>query len=79
MKDAAAISMAETFVPSPRDLSRSFIVAPSLVRTRNIPISERNIPTEAIIMGAMTALSCISILKAKAVAPRAAVLRMLPQ
>ena len=79
MKEAMAISTALTFVPSPKAWSNSFIVAPSFVRTRKIPMSERNIPTAAIIIGAMTARNCMSPFKAKAVAPSAAVERILPQ
>ena len=66
-------------VPRPSEWSRSFIVAPSLVRTRNIPMSDKNTPAAAIIIGAITARSCISLFIANAVAPSAAVERMLPQ
>ena len=76
---ATAISTALTLVPTERDVSRFFIVAPSLVFTIKMPIRDRKMPTAAIIIGAMTALSCMSGLRAKAVAPRAAVLRILPQ
>ena len=79
MNDAMAISTADTLVPMPNERNRSFIVAPSLVFTMNIPMSDRKMPTEAIIIGAITAFICMSPLRAKAVAPRAAVLRMLPQ
>ena len=74
-----AMSTALMLVPTESDVSRFFIVAPSFVLTMKMPISERNMPTAAIIIGAMTALSCMSGLSANAVAPRAAVLRILPQ
>ncbi len=70
---------AETLVPRPSERSRSRIVASSFVRTQKIPISDRKIPTDAIIIGATTAFSCMSIFIANAVAPRAAVERILPQ
>ena len=73
------MSTALTFVPSESERSKSFIEAPSLVLTKNMPISDKKIPTAAIIIGAITALSCISGFNAKAVAPKAAVDRMLPQ
>ena len=79
IKVAIAINMADTFVPNPREWSSSFIPAPSFVRTRKIPIRLKNIPTAAMIMGAITARSCISPFMANAVAPRAAVDRILPQ
>ena len=47
--------------------------------TRKMPNSERKIPTAAITIGAITDLICITGLKAKAVAPRAAVERIEPQ
>ena len=56
-KVAAAIRTALTFVPSESERNRSFIVAPSFVRTRKIPKSERNTPTAAISIGAMTAFN----------------------
>ena len=40
-KVAMAMSTALTFVPRASERSRSFIVAPSFVRTRKIPRSER--------------------------------------
>ena len=73
------MSPALTLVPRPRDFNSSFIVAPSLVRTKNIPISERKMPMAAIIIGAMTARSCMSPFIAKAVAPKAAVDNIEPQ
>ena len=76
---ATAIRPAARFVPIPSERSRSRMVAFSLVFTANIPMSERKIPTEAIIIGAITALSCISTFMANAVAPSAAVERILPQ
>ena len=78
-KVAKAIRTAEVFVPRLSEPSRSFIVAPSLVLTRKIPMRERNTPTAAMIIGAMTARSCMSSFMAKAVAPSAAVERILPQ
>ena len=71
--------MAEAFVPTPSEWSRSFIVAPSFVRTMKMPMSERKMPTAAMIIGAITAFTCMAGTAAKAVAPRAAVERMLPQ
>ena len=76
---ATAVSPALRFVPVPSEWSRSFIVAPSFVFTARMPSSERKMPTVAISMGAMTALSCMSPLMAKAVAPSAAVESMEPQ
>ena len=76
---AIAISTALTFVPNERERKRSFIVAPSLVLTKKIPINDKKIPTAAIIIGATTALTCIVGFMANAVAPRAAVERILPQ
>ena len=76
---ATAMRAAATFVPRLSECSSSFMVAPSFVRTRNMPISDRNMPTAAMTIGAITALSCISESRANAVAPMAAVLRMLPQ
>ena len=73
------MSPALTLVPRPSEWSNSFIVAPSLVRTKNIPISERKMPMAAIIIGAMTARSCMSPFIAKAVAPKAAVDNIEPQ
>ena len=78
-KVATAIRTAATFVPSANEWSKSFIVAPSFVRTRKMPNKERKTPTEAINIGAITALSCMSGTIAKAVAPRAAVERIEPQ
>ena len=79
MNVATAMSAALRFVPSPSECSRSRIVAPSLVLTVNMPISDRNMPTDAIVIGAMTALSCISPFMANAVAPSAAVESIEPQ
>ena len=79
MNVATAISPAETLVPRPSERSKSRMVASSLVRTVKMPIKDRKMPTEAIIIGATTALSCISMFIAKAVAPSAAVERILPQ
>ena len=78
-KVAMAISTAATLVPRLKDFSKSFIVASSLVRTKKIPIRLKKIPTAAIIIGATTALSCMSPLATKAVAPNAAVDKILPQ
>ena len=79
--EAQAMSTALTLVPTESERSRSFIVAPSFVRTRKMPSSERNTPTAAIIIGAITALSCMpsAALAAKAEAPRAAVDSTEPQ
>ena len=79
IKVAIAISTELRFVPNANECRRLRIVAPSLVRTKNIPIIDRNMPTAAITIGAMTAFNCISGEKANAVAPRAAVERILPQ
>ena len=76
---ATAMSTALTLVPRPSEWSNSFIVAPSFVRTIKMPMSERKMPMAAIIIGAMTARSCISPFMAKAVAPRAAVDSIEPQ
>ena len=79
-KVAMAMSTAAVLVPRPSERSRSFICAPSFVRTRNMPSRLRKMPMAAMSMGAMTALSCMSpAADAKAVAPRAAVLRIEPQ
>ena len=79
-KVAMAMSTAETFVPSESERSRSFIVAPSFVRTRKMPNSERNTPVAAISIGAMTAFSWMSNpATPKAAAPRAAVDSTEPQ
>ena len=79
-KVAMAMRIALTFVPSESERSRSFIVAPSLVRTRKMPNNERNTPTAAISIGAITALSWISRpATPKAAAPRAAVDNTEPQ
>ena len=48
------------FVPTPIALMSCFMLASSRVRTQNIPIIDRIIPTAAISMGAITALNCIS-------------------
>jgi hypothetical protein len=68
-------------VPKERDLNRFFRVALSLVLTENIPTIERNIPTAAISMGAITALYCITTSPEldNAAAPSAAVARIEPQ
>ena len=79
MNVATAIRPALTLVPRPSELRSSFIVAPSLVRTRKMPMSERKMPMAAITIGAMTARSCMSPFMAKAVAPSAAVERIDPQ
>ena len=76
---ATAIRHADTFVPKLNECNKSRMVAPSFVFTMYIPANERNIPTAAMSIGAITALIWMSALKAKAVAPRAAVLSMLPQ
>ena len=73
------MSIALTLVPSESERSKSFIEAPSLVLTRKMPINDKKMPTAAIIIGATTALSCISAFMANAVAPKAAVDRILPQ
>ena len=78
-KVATAMRAALTLVPRPNEWSNSFIVAPSLVRTKKMPMSERKIPMAAIIIGAITARSCISPFIAKAVAPKAAVDNIEPQ
>ena len=79
IKVAMAISTALTLVPNDSDFSSSFMPAPSLVRTRKMPMSDRKIPTAAMIIGAMTAFSCMSPFMANAVAPKAAVDRIEPQ
>ena len=77
---APAIRMALTLVPTDSERSRSFMVAPSLVRTRNMPSSDRNTPTAAISIGAMTARSWISSpATPNAAAPKAAVDSTEPQ
>ena len=80
-KVAATMSTELRLVPSDRAPSRSFIRAFSLVRTAKMPTRESRMPTAAISMGAMTALTCISVSSAwrKAAAPNAAVARMEPQ
>lgn len=69
------------FVPVESALSNSFMPAFSFVRTANMPIMERIIPTAAINIGAITALNCISVLPVpmKAAAPSAAVASIDPQ
>jgi len=62
-KVAAAISPELTFTPLPNAPSKSFMVAPSFVFTKNMPMMDRIMPTAAISMGAKTALSCISGMK----------------
>ena len=79
IKVATAMSAALTLVPRPSEWSSSFIVAPSLVRTRKMPMSERKMPIAAITIGAITARSCMSAFMANAVAPSAAVDRIEPQ
>ena len=69
----------EKFTPRLSDFSSWLIPAFSLVLTRKIPITDRNTPTAAISIGAKTALSCIPPWPMKALAPRAAVARTLPQ
>ena len=59
-KVATAIRAALTLVPKDSDFKRSRMVAPSFVRTRKMPMSERKTPTAAMSIGAMTALSCVS-------------------
>ena len=68
-------------VPNDSDLSRSFILASSLVRTEKIPRIESRIPTAAISIGAITALNCIfiSLVVMNAAAPRADVASIEPQ
>ena len=74
------LGTAAVLVPRPSERSRSFICAPSFVRTRNMPSRLRKMPMAAMSMGAMTALRCMSpAADANAVAPRAAVLRIEPQ
>ena len=57
------------------------MLASSLVRTENMPMMDKMIPTAAISIGAMTALYCMStsLLLMKAAAPSAEVARMEPQ
>ena len=78
---AATISTELRFVPKANEPSKSFMVAFSLVRTANIPIIERIMPTAAINIGAITALNCITVSAEwiKAAAPSAAVARIEPQ
>lgn len=73
-----AISTELTLTPMPSAPSNCFIVAPSFVRTRKIPITDNRMPTAAINIGASTACICIPLL-AKAAAPSAAVARIEPQ
>mgnify|MGYP006946704810 CR=1 FL=1 len=69
------------FVPVESALSNSFMPAFSYVRSANMPIMERIIPTAAINIGAITAVNCISVLPVpmKAAAPSAAVASIDPQ
>lgn len=77
--DAAAMSIAEVFVPRLSERSRSVMVAFSLVFTMKMPAIDRKMPMAAMAIGAITARNCIPGFIAKAVAPSAAVLSMLPQ
>ena len=72
-----AISAELVLTPVPSAPSRFFIVAPSFVRTRKMPMTDSMMPTAAISIGASTACICMS--PAKAAAPSAAVARIEPQ
>ena len=80
-KVATTIKAELRFVPTDRELSRSFMPASSLVRTENMPKMESRMPTAAISIGAMTALNCMSTSPPamNAAAPNAEVARMEPQ
>ena len=67
-------------MPTLRDFSKSFSVAPSFVRTAKMPMMDKTTPMAAMSIGAMMARIWTSVpaLK-KAEAPRAMVARMEPQ
>ena len=77
---ATAIRQAAVLVPIESARRSSFIPAPSLVRTRYIPMIESSTPQAAMSEGARTAFICIPSTAevAKAEAPRAIVARMDP-
>ena len=79
-KVATAIKTALALTPRPKELSNCFIEAPSLVRTKKIPIIDNTTPTAAINIGANTAFSCIPSTAevANAEAPKAIVAKIEP-
>ncbi len=72
------IRMELELMPRHREPRRAFWSAPSEVRTRNIPMTERTVPRPAITMGAITAFIWNPVV-ANAVAPSAAVASTAPQ
>ena len=80
-KVATMMSIELKLIPVESDFRRSFNLASSRVRTVNIPMMERMIPTAAMSIGAITALNCmvLSPLPMNAAAPRAEVASIDPQ